>query len=259
MDDAHRPITTLGGDISIGHASHVGMVRDENEDAMGMRVPDEPELLARLGKLFIVADGMGGVAGGAAASHIAVDVVLREYYSGEADVEAALYNAFKKANHAVYQAANNEQGHHGMGTTATAISLVGCKVSVAHVGDSRAYLIRDGLIVQITEDHSLVATLVKGGSITKKEARGHELSNVITRCIGPHPEVDIDVIGPIEAWVDDRFLLCSDGLHSLLTPDEIVEIVMSARPQNACDTLVQKANERGGHDNVTVQIIAING
>lgn len=256
-----QPLLAVGSDLSFGHMTNVGMVREANEDALGMHTPDDPDLYARRGLLFVVADGMGGVAGGATASHIAVDVVLREYFARRLNdsIDVALQHAFEQANQAVYTAAINDPDHHGMGTTVTALALKRRSATVAHVGDSRAYLIRDGLIVQITEDHSLVQSLVKGGSITKREAREHELANVITRCIGPQSTVDIDIIGPIEAWVDDCFVLCSDGLHSLLTNDEIAEMAVASTPQLACEAMVDKANERGGHDNITVQIIAING
>lgn len=259
--NAPQSPSVAGNDLSIGHRTDVGMVREANEDALGMRAPDDPELLSLRGMLFVVADGMGGVAGGATASHIAVDVVLGEYFerAPEGSINAALLHAFEAANQAVHTAAFDDPGHHGMGTTATALALNRRSATIAHVGDSRAYLIRDGLIVQITEDHSLVQSLVKGGSITKREAREHELANVITRCIGPQREVDIDVIGPIEAWVDDRFVLCSDGLHSLLTNNEIAEMAGASTPQLACEAMVDKVNERGGHDNITVQIILIDG
>jgi len=250
-----------GGDLSIGRASHVGMVREANEDSLGMFAPDDPEVLANRGTLFVVADGMGGVAGGAEASRIAVDIVLREYFGQPLDTEVdeALRHAFERANSAVHQAASVHEAHHGMGTTATAVALVGRSATVAHVGDSRAYLVRDGLIVQLTDDHSLVATLVKGGSLTRQEAREHVLSNVITRCIGPQEEIDVDVVGPIEAWAGDRFVLCSDGLHGTVTNEEIAAVATADTPQVACDRLIAWANERGGQDNITVQIIAVNG
>ena len=249
------PITT---------ASHtdVGRLRTHNEDDCGEFRSEPGDLL------LVVADGMGGHRGGATASRMAVETIGRVFQAraGEFgkpddpgtpdDPTQLLARAFRQANEAIYQASLDDASLRGMGTTVVSL-LCGADggVWVAHVGDSRAYQLRDGELVQLTEDHSLVAELQRRGLITAEEALVHPRRNEILRSIGVVPEVETE-IRRLEARAGDRFALCSDGLSGVLRDPEIASILAREAPDQAVKTLVDRANQQGGPDNITVQIAA---
>jgi serine/threonine protein phosphatase PrpC len=243
--------------LEVASLSHIGQVRQRNEDAMGYFEPAEPQVFDGKGSLFIVADGMGGHRGGEIASQLAVDTILDAYYaSGESDPAKALDLAFKKANEAIIEKSQNDVSLYGMGTTCTALVVRKGEGFFAHVGDSRAYLFRGEELKQLTEDHSLVGEMVRSGILTDEEARTHPRRNVITRSIGTHEELAVEFSKvPLPLVDGDVFVLCSDGLTSLVGQGELKAVLASNPPRAACEALVDLANEHGGKDNVTVQIV----
>ena len=230
--------------ISWGARSDVGLVRGHNEDSFLLRTP-----------LFMVSDGMGGHAAGEVASSIAVETV-GERAPGTAD-DVLLGAAVEAANAAVMDAAEQGIGKPGMGCTATAVLIEKNKMAVAHVGDSRAYVLRQGTLVRVTHDHSDVAELVDSGQITADEARTHPSRSVITRALGSDPDMYADHFS-LEVNDGDRIILCSDGLSSMISDSEIESLaVSSATPQQAADNLVAAALTAGGADNVTVVVVDV--
>ena len=245
-------------EVVVGMLSDVGCVRELNEDSGTYVQPDDPELLRKKGVLIVVADGMGGHSAGEVASGLAVDVITRAYYEDGGDPRSALERAFHEANDAIYRAAEKDASRNGMGTTCTALVLQNGTAISAHVGDSRLYLVREGSIYLMTEDHSAVMEMVKAGLITLEQARHHPEKNVILRAMGSHAEVEVTTWQePFPVRAGDRFLLCSDGLYDLVEDDEIKRIVMLSAPLAACENLIALAKERGGHDNITVGIVGL--
>ncbi|MBN1192225.1 MAG: Stp1/IreP family PP2C-type Ser/Thr phosphatase [Coriobacteriia bacterium] len=224
--------------------SHVGLVRSGNEDAFLVAPP-----------LFAVADGLGGHHAGEVASSTAIDTLL-EAAPRAADAKS-LGRAVRRANTAVIQAAESGLGRSGMGTTLTAAMVDGTRIAVAHVGDSRAYLLHFGELQQLTQDHSMVADLVRQGQLTAEESRHHPNRSVITRALGSDPNMLVDTF-EIEAADGDRLLLATDGLTSMVDDDRIEQALGSEpTPQAAVDALVDSALTAGGHDNITVVVVDI--
>jgi protein phosphatase len=235
-----------------------GCVREINEDSGRMVRPADPALLATKGTLVVVADGMGGHSAGEVASQMAADIVTRLYYEARAKPGDALRQAVEEANRQIHAAAAADESKHGMGTTCTALALCQSTAYAAHVGDSRLYMLRDKQLYQLSEDHSAVNEMVKLGLITKEQARTHEDKNVILRALGTNPEVEVSVLEPFRVREGDRYLLCSDGLHDLVLEDEIASLLSETEDiHSAGERLIAMAKERGGHDNITVGIIAI--
>lgn len=230
--------------LAWGSRSDVGLIRDHNEDSYLCRPP-----------LFAVSDGMGGHAAGEVASSIAIHTIAKE---APATADSALLGAaIEAANMDVLTAPETGRGREGMGCTATACIIEDDRMAVAHVGDSRLYLLHKGALVRVTHDHSFVEELVDAGEITADEARVHPSRSVITRALGSDPDMYADhfTIG-VEAG--ERVILCSDGLSSMITDAEIEDIcVTSASPQVCADALVSAALIAGGHDNVTVIVVDI--
>jgi serine/threonine protein phosphatase PrpC len=222
-------------------ATDPGKRRRRNEDAYVVEPP-----------LFAVADGMGGAQAGEIAARIAASV-LRESSGEEAIVEL-----IKEANRRVYEAAADDEARLGMGTTITAALVEDGTVQIGHVGDSRAYRIRDGQLEQLTEDHSLVAELVRSGKLSPEEADVHPQRSVITRTVGTDPDVDVDTFS-VDARPGDVFMLCSDGLTTMVADESIREIVERDRSNldQAARALVDAANEGGGEDNITIVLFEI--
>jgi protein phosphatase len=245
--------------LEVAALSHIGLVRQRNEDALGYLEPPDAGVRAAKGSVFLVADGMGGHRGGEIASQLAVETILSSYYaSREPDPAKALDRAFKEANRVIIDKSRSDVSLHGMGTTCTALVFRRGEAYVAHVGDSRAYLYHDGRLEQLTEDHSLVGEMVRSGILSDEDARNHPRRNVITRSIGTHEDLLVDVTEqPLAAANEDVFLLCSDGLTSLVTEDELKTALGSNDPSKACAALVDLANDNGGKDNITVQIVKV--
>jgi protein phosphatase len=243
--------------VRVGLKTDLGCVRENNEDKAEFYEPDDPGTLSSRGSLYMVADGMGGHAAGQIASETAIKRVLAEYYDGDAkDPGRALLDAFAAANTHVQAAARMGSGRAGMGTTLTALALIEDRAIVCHVGDSRAYLLRDGGIRQVTDDHSWVAEQVRLGSMTEAEAEASPYRNVITQCIGPLDDMEAEVYA-VESRAGDRWVLCSDGLTGHVSDDEIASVVDDIAPSEGCRRLVELACARGGRDNVTVLIVEI--
>ncbi len=239
--------------------SHIGQVRQRNEDAIGYFEPKEPRVRENKGSIFVVADGMGGHRGGEIASQLAVDTVVASYYaSRENDSTVALDQAFKEANRVIVERSRSDVTLFGMGTTCTVLVIRNGEGYVAHVGDSRAYLLRDGTLAQLTDDHSLVGEMVRQGILTDEDARTHPRRNVITRSIGTHDDLSVDSLpAPLTLRDGDIFLLCSDGLTSLVGEKDLKSVLEMNAPRAACDALIDLANDYGGKDNVTVQVVKV--
>lgn len=247
-----------GYEIAASVLSDVGCRREINEDCGRYVNPADSELTAHKGVLLLVADGVGGNSAGEVASRTAADVISRVYYDHGGDMQSALIEAFREANREIHRAAEISAELRGMGTTCSALALKGgCAVS-ANVGDSRLYLVRDGEIYLMTEDDSVVGALVKHGLITREQARRHPDKNVIVSALGGAAEVPVTTWGaPLPVRVEDKFVVCSDGLSDLVEDEEIKEMVVAAPPDAACQKLIALAKERGGHDNITVGILGI--
>jgi serine/threonine protein phosphatase PrpC len=223
-----------------------GRKRRRNEDAF---VLDPP--------LFAVADGMGGAQAGEVASRLAAAAFREFHEADELEPEERVGAIIQEANRRIYERARSDAQASGMGTTITAALLRDANVALGHVGDSRAYRLREGRLEQLTEDHSLVADLVRTGRITPEEADTHPQRSVITRALGTDPEVDVDTF-TVPAEPGDVFLLCSDGLTTMVEEDEIVEIITrSPDLAQATKALVKAANRAGGEDNITVVLFSL--
>ncbi len=245
-------------EMLVGLASDTGCVRDANEDSVRVVRPAGADALARRGLLAVVCDGMGGHAAGETASRLAADVVASQYASDDGDPGDALVRAVQRANRAVFDAARADASIAGMGTTCTAVVLRGGRAWCAHVGDSRCYLIRDGQLYLMTEDHSAVMELVRQRSISRDEARHHPDRNVVSRAIGSHRRVEISAWPqPFVMRPGDRLLLSSDGLHDLVSEQQIMDIALLDAPQQACQKLVKLARDHGAPDNVSVILLEL--
>ena len=226
--------------------THCGNVRPINEDVC-LALPECG--------LLLVADGMGGHQAGEVASAMAMESVCASAQKAagrEISVKSAV-TWVRRANKAIFQAANEDLSCSGMGTTLTFLYFMKGHAMLAHVGDSRCYLIRDGEIKQLTRDHSLVAELVARGEITEEQAKNHPYRNVITRALGTESTVAVDAqdVGCDEG---DIFLLCSDGLSNYIEENELLSIVQETSDEELCDRLIGIALERGGKDNITVAV-----
>ncbi len=243
--------------LEVAELSDVGRRRDSNEDNMTRYVPKDSKIMERKGAIFVVADGMGGHAAGEVASEIAVEAIREEYYEAESDgVIEGLQHAIKQANRVIYERATEQAGRAGMGTTCVAVVTRGPLAYIANVGDSRVYLIRDGQMRQLTNDHSWVAEQVRAGMLTDEQARTHAHRNVITRALGTQAEVEPDLF--VEVLQEgDRLLLCTDGLSGPVSDPEMNRIISSSPPQEAVRALIAQANEQGGPDNITAVLIHV--
>lgn len=251
---------SLKDKIKITGITDQGLLRDHNEDSIGSD--------ADLG-LLVLADGMGGHKGGEVASAIAVDSILHDLIKnlpkippGKIDESTgyslesmAIEKAIKDANLKIFNAAKNNSKYEGMGTTVVVLLFYDNRITIAHVGDSRLYRLRDRLLEQMTRDHTLLQELVDRGFYTKKEARESLNKNLVTRAVGVSPEVDVDLLEEV-ALMDDIYLLCSDGLTDMITDDLIEDIQLNYHSdQDKMNTeLIKQANEHGGKDNVSVML-----
>ena len=247
--------------ISVMAATDIGRVRDHNEDdyvALGGK-----ESPPGVDALLVVADGMGGHAAGEVASKMTVDGIVQSLNDQGQEASKLEGNAFgvflgkvlENVNQEVWQAAQ-EDDKRGMGTTCTLVAIRGDQLFLAHIGDSRAYLLRDGELHQVSKDHSWVEDAVDQGVITREQARVHPNRNVITRAIGldQQPQIDTSVMPLADG---DLVLLCSDGLNSMIPDEDIHRILTGSSPEEVCQALTDAANDQGGHDNTTVVVATI--
>jgi|ERR1700733_11709873 len=247
--------------IETATLTDVGRQRGNNEDSYLYWEPDSAEEFRRKGRLAIMADGMGGYEGGQEASRLAVETVRHVYdHSFGADPQSTLLEAFESAHRSIQSYALEHPQFHGMGTTCTALTVVGCYLHFAHVGDSRLYHIRGENTSRLTRDHSYVGRLVETGIVRSEDAESHPQRHILTaalgsgRAVAPHaPDYPI----PLEEG--DTLILCTDGLWSLVGDRELAHIARTAAPAEACLTLIRTALERGAPDNVTVSILRISG
>ena len=225
----------------------VGRQRSANEDALVLAPP-----------FYAVADGMGGARAGEVASSLAAGVFEEEGDTAEPP-ETRLTRIAEEANRRIFELASSDESHRGMGTTLTAALVHGDEVSLGHVGDSRAYLLRDGKLEQLTRDHSLVAELERTGQITPEAAEHHPQRSIITRALGPEPNVEVDTY-TVSGRDGDVFLICSDGLTSMISDEEVASLLRSGETlDEAADSLVRAANQSGGKDNITVVLFRLAG
>ena len=254
--DAPEPAPPTKIDLVAVKRTDTGRVRPHNEDFADFYVPPDPQQEARKGSIYLVADGMGGHQAGEVASQGAVEAAIKHYYADTSrDVGRSLIRAVQAANQQIHAQARSDPSKSGMGTTLVVAVILGRKVYVANVGDSRAYLINRSSMTQITEDHSWVEEQVRAGLLTPEQAKRHPQRNLVTRALGSKPSVDVDLFeGGLTSG--DTILLCSDGLTGRLEDHEIAAIVRDHPPHEAAQLLVAAANERGGSDNITVLIVS---
>jgi serine/threonine protein phosphatase PrpC len=230
--------------------SDVGRMRSGNEDSYfcGQTV-------------FAVADGLGGHQGGEVASATAVEPLARldgRQFTDPAEAAEALATAIREANQAILDRAAGDPALYGMGTTVTAAAAVGdTHLQLAHVGDSRAYLLREGALDQLTTDHTVVGELVRRGRLTPEQAAIHPERSILTRAVGLDPRVPVDLPDPLELSPGDQLLLCSDGLTEAVDDDQITELLSAPDGNAACRSLIDAANDAGGPDNITVVLVRV--
>jgi serine/threonine protein phosphatase PrpC len=248
------------GTVEWAYVSDPGRARDNNEDFAGVFAPDETEAVP----LFVVADGMGGHAAGEIASRLAVEAVLGNWTSGgSGPPHQRLRSAVRAANVAVFDA-GQDSSRKGMGSTLTALALAGREAAIAHAGDSRAYLVREGQASQLTADHSRVGEMLRMRLLTAEQAAIHPQRSMLTRCLGTEPMVQIDLTRQ-PAEVGDTYVLCSDGLWDLVGRAEIAAIAGGPEgadtpppaPSEAAAALIELALKRDAPDNVTVVVIRL--
>jgi protein phosphatase len=246
--------------LETGTATDPGCVRELNEDTLLLRVPDSPDAMRRHGVLAVVCDGMGGHEAGEVASALARDTIAASLDADDTQLPDALVQAIQSANGAIFDAGRKQSALRGMGTTCCAMILRDGAAWCAHVGDSRCYLLRDGDLLLMTEDHSAVMDMVRRGILSLEEARHHPDKNVISRALGSHASIEVSSWShPFVVQPDDAFLLCSDGLYDLVSDADIRATMLYGKPhaQVACDRLIALARERGGLDNISVVIVQL--
>ena len=272
LADASEPSSHVGGAIRVNlfARTDVGQIREHNEDnflvadlssrTRGMLESNRLARLGRHGTLFAVCDGMGGAAAGEIASQLAVDIVYERMVDGLHDeapfsrdeLARRLVRAIEAAGLRIFQEAKLDRSRRGMGTTVTAAALVDDHLFFAQVGDSRGYLLRDGKLVQLTRDQSLVNQLIEAGQLTEEEAETFEHNNIILQALGTADTVQVDLTY-VELRKGDVVMLCSDGLSGMVRFDEIREVLrLTPEPIEVCKQLIDRANQAGGHDNITV-------
>lgn len=242
--------------VSIAHRTDTGRERQENQDAI-VYICDE-----RSGDhLLIVADGLGGTACGQIASQLAVQTIRQSFfnqYESNLTIYERLNNSISEANSLILQRATRDRHCRGMGSTCAVLLLADEVAHVAHAGDSRIYLIRNGRIKQLTRDHTRAQRMLDDGLITEEEAEVHPDRDWLDRALGLRDEINPEIrTDPIHLLEKDTFVACTDGLTNLMRDEEIFSIVQNAPVAHACDALIALANQRGGHDNITVAIARI--
>jgi PPM family protein phosphatase len=261
--------------IEVSVHSDIGCQRQNNEDSFGYWEPEDDQQFLRKGRLAVVADGMGGYEGGQEASRLAVETLVEVYRDfGGDDPQLALVEALQAAHEQIRQYSFAHPELRGMGTTCTAAAIVRGALSEAgggengsenhdalyyvHVGDTRLYLIRDGQITRVTRDHSYVGRLVESGMISPEEAENHPQRNILTAALGTNPDLIMDSPGrPEPLRPEDVLLICSDGLWGQVRDSEILDAVENKSAEQAGRELIELARERGGPDNITVEILRL--
>lgn len=245
--------------IETASLSDVGLQRTDNEDSYLYWEPESDHEFRRKGRLAIVADGMGGYEGGQEASRLAVETVRHLYdrdFGG--DPQAALLNAFLAAHDTIQRYAFEHPQFHGMGTTCTALAILDHQLYFAHVGDSRLYLVRGNSISRLTRDHSYVGRLVENGIVRSEDAESHPQRHILTAALGSGNELMPQTSEqPMALETNDILILCTDGLWSLVADQDLARAARNQSLAEACIKMVRMALERGGPDNVTVQLLRV--
>ncbi|AOY77368.1 Stp1/IreP family PP2C-type Ser/Thr phosphatase [Clostridium formicaceticum] len=238
--------------MTVAAITDIGKVREVNEDNYCIY---EKNI-----KLYMVADGMGGHKSGEVASFIAINTIkdhIRQFITEDMEkpsIEGIIFEAFHRANKEIYNKSIEDFNCEGMGTTVTMALIIRNKIYIGHVGDSRGYVLRGGELEQVTQDHSLVAELVRNGSITEREAMKHPQKNIITRSLGTSEKVKVDIFS-LDLCEGDILLLCTDGLTNFVDKHELEKALLTLKDcMETCKELVSLANQRGGYDNITVLI-----
>ena len=238
--------------------THRGCVRDCNEDDVTYLFPRRTTPDARLDLLAVVADGMGGHAAGEVASDLAVRCVVSALLCSDLPMPRALLDALEGANSTIHAQSQHTQEQAGMGTTCTVVAVHDDTLYLGHVGDSRAYVVRSGKVHQISEDHSMVAQLVREGALSEEQAHVSPHRNIITQALGLQPSVEAQVFSVgLPMLPDDVIVLCSDGLTDMVQPESIGHAVSDSCPSDACAILLQQALDAGGYDNISVGVFAL--
>jgi len=270
------PTQSSSGEIRVRvfGRTDVGRVREHNEDSFiiadltrqtrSLREEDRLQTLGERGSLMAVCDGMGGAAAGEVASELAVNIIYEKLLEGNPpknhdDLARRVVRAVEAAGLRIYSEAKLDRHHRGMGTTATAAALLDSQLFLGQVGDSRAYILRDGKLVQVTRDQSLVNQLIEAGQLTEEEAENFEHNNIILQALGTSDTVQVDLTH-VALRRGDTLLLCSDGLSGMIRYEEIRQVLLDYDDAlEACKVLTDRANEAGGHDNVTVIVAHFEG
>jgi protein phosphatase len=243
--------------IEYASLSDIGLRRTVNQDSFGVFPEDSQAVSNPKGQLFIIADGIGGHVGGNTASEMAVKIIHEEYFKDKSEsIPESLRSAFQKANKLICDELSCSDPYLKMGTTCSALVLASQNGCIAHVGDSQILNIRDNKITQLTKDHTIIADLLSRGALTEEQAEKHPEKRVLSRALGIEDEVQIDILDNINLQGKQCFILCTDGLAKV-SHGEILDVVLAESSEQACRTLVKMANDRGGGDNVTVQVIKI--
>jgi PPM family protein phosphatase len=279
LGDSKDPSSTASGEIRVKlfARTDVGQIREHNEDnflvadltkkTRGLLEGNRVSILGSHGSLFAVCDGMGGAAAGEVASQLAVDILYERMVEGlvegqpisRDELARRLVRAIESAGLRIFQEAKLDRARRGMGTTVTAAALVDNHLFFAQVGDSRGYLLREGQLVQLTRDQSLVNQLIEAGQLTEEEAETFEHNNIILQALGTADTVQVDLTY-CELRRGDTVLLCSDGLSGMVRFDDIREVLRhTGEPIEACKQLTERANQAGGHDNITVIVVQFDG
>jgi protein phosphatase len=245
--------------IEVSSQSDIGCLRQNNEDSFGYWEPEDDQQFLRKGRLAVVADGMGGYEGGQEASRLAVETLVEVYRDfGGDDPQAALVEALQTAHEQIREYSFAHPELRGMGTTCTAAAIVQDALYYVHVGDTRLYLIRDGQITRVTRDHSYVGRLVESGMISPEEAENHPQRNILTAALGTNPDLIMDSPGqPKPLRPEDVLLICSDGLWGQVRDSEILDAVENKSAEQTGRKLIELARERGGPDNITVEVLRL--
>jgi len=243
--------------ITSAEVSDIGMRRTNNQDSYVTVLAKSRDRFNSHGHLFVVADGMGAHAAGELASQLATESISRNYFRLTSVTEKSFEGTLRDANREIYTKGQSNPEFHNMGTTASALILKSDGALIAHVGDSRVYRLRNDCLEQLTFDHSLVWEIETNPEIQANSWNGPIPKNVITRSLGPNPNVEIDIEGPFQIEESDRFILCSDGLTGVVDDEEIGTLVSCLSAEDAAQVLVDLANLRGGPDNITVTVVNV--
>ncbi|MGE3241123.1 MAG: PP2C family serine/threonine-protein phosphatase [Pirellulales bacterium] len=244
--------------LEVAQVSDLGMRRMNNQDSLAVIVTDDESKWASRGHLLMVADGMGAHAAGELASKLATDNIPHTYFKlCDLYPPAALRQAIREVNALIFNKGQSSIGFQGMGTTCSCLVLLPQGALVAHVGDSRVYRLRGHHLAQLTFDHSLVWEMAAAGQMDEKDVPSYIPKNVITRSLGPHENVNIDLEGPFDAAAGDVFLICSDGLSGQIADPEIGALLHCLSPEEAVQTLADLANLRGGPDNISIVVARV--